>query len=365
MRYVYVDEAPIALDLTLALIRADELDRAAAAFPGGPATAEAATTRKTAAERMRTLAAATDPGLMADRYQLPDHAFDINRRLGDLLADSADLRDQPAVDMADGDRLARLSRVPMVVPVLLVGIFIGVHALGHERQRRAASHHAGEQDVGLIPQPWSEPARVRLVSSTALVAWVLLTVLTALQLSLSSAAARADASASRLATSVTATVLASQLRASLTADAVRTGIDLSMSGLARQFVAVTADDPRQEAIGVADTRSATTWADVAAGMTANPSASDRLDAISVAMIGSQNADWEVILRAQNDAARTAATNGSAANLAGLGLLLAALSATTASAAKVRRRPRRPAIQVALTFLVAAVVAGVSAIAVAL
>jgi len=87
--------------------------------------------------------------------------------------------------------------------------------------------------------------------STALVAWVLLTVLTALQLSLSSAAARADASASRLATSVTATVLASQLRASLTADAVRTGIDLSMSGLARQFVAVTADDPRQEAIGVA------------------------------------------------------------------------------------------------------------------
>jgi hypothetical protein len=363
VRYVYADEAPVALGLTLALIRADELDRAAAAYPGGPATVEVATIRKAAAERSNALKTAADPGLLGKRYELPDHAFAINRRLGDLLADSADLRAHPGVAMAAGDRLARVSRVLLVVPILLVGGFVGVRALGYRRQP-GSGRRVGEEDVGLIPQPWSEPSPVRVVSSTALVAWVLLTVLTSTQLALSSAAARADATSARLATSVAATILASGMRSGLEDDAVRAGIDLSMSGLARQFVTVSPADERQEAIGIADVRAATTWNEVAAGMIAEPSAADGLDAISLSMIGSATSDWNRLVADQNHAAGTAATQSSAATLASLGLLLAALSATTASAAKVQQRPRRPVVWAALAFLTAAVVAGVGALVLA-
>ena len=138
----------------------------------------------------------------------------------------------------------------------------------------------------------ADPAQ-RVAAGVALVAWLLLPVLTAAQLVLSSGSARDDAESSRRATTITGSLLASQLFSLFALRSQQQQVQLGMLSLARQFVAVGDDVPGQPELGGAPTpprrrrgrRSR-------AAMTAPPTESDGVPAEVVAMVTSEPADYD-------------------------------------------------------------------------
>ncbi|MGO4359340.1 hypothetical protein [Terrabacter sp. RAF57] len=351
VRHLYQDQAPVALDLALLEVRADAFQDASDAVtsrglatPGSRlAAAEAATLRKTAGELRAGLQQAGSSLLSAD-YERGDHGYAVSSRLADALtltgADPQGVKDA----VADGDAQAAWALRLAAMSVVAAAAFVVVRTAGHRHRAQAATGpHAqgtpeGDDDVGLVPQPWQERTRAqRLAAAVALVAWLLLPVLTAAQLVLSSGSARDDAESSRRATTITGSLLASQLYSSFALRSQQEQVQLGMLSLARQFVAVGDDVPGQPELAKADAAAASTWAQVAGAMTAPPTESDGVPADVVAMVTSEPADYDRLLAAQHEAVDSSQRRGDAANLMTLGLLLAAFTATAAALA---RRPGR-------------------------
>ena len=235
------------------------------------AAAEAATLRKTAGELRAGLQQAGSSLLSAD-YERGDHGYAVSSRLADALtltgADPQGVEDA----VADGDARAAWALRLAAMSVVAAAAFVVVRTAGNRHRAQAARRRgrtrrarpSGDDDVGLVPQPWQERTRAqRLAAGVALVAWLLLPVLTAAQLVLSSGSARDDAESSRRATTITGSLLASQLYSSFALRSQQEQVQLGMLSLARQFVAVGDDVPGQPELANADAAAASTWAQVA------------------------------------------------------------------------------------------------------
>ena len=358
LRHLYQDQAPVALDLALLEVRADAFQDASdtvtsqgLATPGSRlAAAEAATLRKAAGELRVGLQQAGSSLLSAD-YERADHGYAVSTRLADALT-TAGADPQGVEDaVADGDERAAWALRLAALSVVAAAAFVVLRTAGNRHRPQAdpaAGSTAGSasggsspgdgEDVGLVPQPWQERTRAqRVAAGVALVAWLLLPVLTAAQLVLSSGSARDDAESSRRATTITGSLLASQLFSSFALRSQHQQVQLGMLSLARQFVAVGDDVPGQSELASADAAAASTWAQVATAMTAPPSESDGVPPAVVAMVTSEPADYDALLAAQHEAVDSSQRRGDAANLMTLALLLAAFTTT---ATVLARRPGR-------------------------
>ncbi len=360
MRHLYQDQAPVALDLALLEVRADALQDASdavtsqgVATPGSRlAAAEAATLRKAAGELRAGLQQAGS-SLLSPDYERADHGYAVSARLADALTTAG--ADPHGVEqaVADADERAEWALRLAALSVVAAVAFVVVRTAGNRHRQQpapgpgsAVEHSSVGDDVGIVPQPWQERTRTqRVVAAVALVAWLLLPVLTAAQLVLSSGSARDDAEASRRATTITGSLLASQLFNSFALRSQQEEVRLGMLSLARQFVAVGDDVPGQSELANADATAASTWAQVAATMTAPPTESDNVPPAVVAMVGSEPADYDALLAAQHEAVDSSQRRGDAANLMTLGLLLAAFT-TTATA--LARRPGRGGVAATTT-----------------
>ena len=358
LRHLYQDQAPVALDLALLEVRADDFQDASdtvtsqgLATPGSRlAAAEAATLRKAAGELRAGLQQAGSSLLSAD-YERADHGYAVSTRLADALT-TAGADPQGVEDaVADGDERAAWALRLAALSVVAAAAFVVLRTAGNRHRPQAdpaAGSTAGSasggsspgdgEDVGLVPQPWQERTRAqRVAAGVALVAWLLLPVLTAAQLVLSSGSARDDAESSRRATTITGSLLASQLFSSFALRSQHQQVQLGMLSLARQFVAVGDDVPGQSELASADAAAASTWAQVATAMTAPPTESDGVPPAVVAMVTSEPADYDTLLAAQHEAVDSSQRRGDAANLMTLALLLAAFTTT---ATVLARRPGR-------------------------
>ncbi|MBW8730905.1 MAG: hypothetical protein JF622_07930, partial [Terrabacter sp.] len=184
VRHLYQDQAPVALDLALLEVRADALQDASDAVtsrglatPGSRlAAAEAATLRKTAGELRVGLQQAGSSLLSAD-YERSDHGYAVSSRLADALtltgADPQGVEDA----VADGDARAAWALRLAALSVFAAAAFVVVRTAGHRHRTQAATGPSaagqsdGDDDVGLVPQPWQERTRAqRLAAAVALVA---------------------------------------------------------------------------------------------------------------------------------------------------------------------------------------------------
>jgi hypothetical protein len=191
-------------------------------------------------------------------YTTSDGGYDVPRRLGDVLrSDEVTALDTSAATMRDGDVWARWARGWALLALALAAAYVVRAGLRERRRRRQADR--SPLDIGLIPSPWDEPRRRRLVGMIALAAWVALPVLTAEQLSLSMDSARAAAQSSRLISQVSGAVMVSQVRNGASDDLQMRGMDLTMWGLARQYAATFDGSRGQQLLGTTRWRSACSW----------------------------------------------------------------------------------------------------------
>ncbi|WP_076263811.1 hypothetical protein [Intrasporangium flavum] len=363
LRHVYQDEVPLALQVSLMQVRADALDAAGAGSPA--AAVEARVLRKASGELRASLGASAS--LLADRYADVDHGYAVNRRLADVVGSSARVARAEVIDaVAEGDRFAAGAAWAAGAAVALALGYVVVRLVSTRRRRGASGSGgagAGDPDIGVVPGPWQERTTVtRVAAGAALLAWLLLPVLTAAQLVLGSAASSDGAAGSRRATGMASTILGTQLRQALVVDAAQTAIRTQMVSLARQFVDVSVGDAGQEAIARADESAAGTWATLSARMLELPVHADGVDADIVQLLASGDAELAADLRAQQSAVDASDRAGGAADLLSLAVLLAGLTAAVAAMAKVAGRTGRLATAAASGLVAAAVVVAALAVA---
>lgn len=359
VRHVYLVEAPIAMTITRLLIRADSFAASGAAF-----RAESATLTK-AAEQLKT-SHSSRVGLLAEQYRGEGHEYLVNRRLGDLIVaeQRPDLVSRQTL-AREADNLALRAYLLAAAGVLVAMTFIAARLIaGTTRSRQSAA--SAESDVALVPQPWAETGHRQRTSSVALVAWLLLPLLSSAQIFVSAQAARDDAEATRLAERTTAHIVTGSLHSTLELQALAATIELTELALARAQVAPSTSDPDyQLATSVADVDASQKWEEVSARMTAGPVAADGVDATTRSMIVSSPADWSRLAAEQNTVVDRAQTRGDAVNLLGLALLLAGLAATTAAVARIAGTARRPVVVVAVVLNATATLAAGGALVLAL
>lgn len=359
LRHVYLGEAPIAMAITRLRIRGDSFAAAGAAFQ-----AESATFAK-AAEQLKS-SHSSRVGLLAERYRGEGHEYLVNRRLGDLIAaeQRPDLVSRQTL-ASEADNLALRAYLLSAAGVLVAMTFIAARLIAGTTWS-GQSAGSVESDVALVPQPWAETGQWQRTSSVALVAWLLLPLLSSAQIFVAAQAARDDAEATRLAESTTAHIVTGSLHSTLGLQALATTSELTELALARARVAPsTSDLDYQLATSVADVDASQKWEEVSARMTSGPVAADGVDATTRSMIVSSPTDWSRLAAEQNVVVDRAQTRGDAVNLLGLALLLAGLAATTAAVARIAGTARRPAVVVAVVLNVTATLAAVGAFALAL
>ncbi|WP_323095761.1 hypothetical protein [Intrasporangium sp. YIM S08009] len=364
LRHVYQDEVPLALEVSLMQVRADALDAAGVESPA--AAVEARVLRKASGE-LRAALGSSSSSLLAEKYAGADHGYAVNRRLADVVGSSALVARADVLDaVAEGDRYAAGAAWAAGAAVALALGFVVVRVLTRRGRARgsaaataaAAGSGAGaaEPDIGVVPGPWQERTTLtRLAAGAALLAWLLLPALTAAQLVLGTAAASDGASGSRRATGLGSTILATQLRQGLIADAAQSVVRAQMVSLARRFVDVQAQDPGQEAIAFADGQGADAWAALSARMLALPTHADGVDADIVQLLASGDTEVAADLRLQQEAVDASDRAGGAADLLSLAVLLAGLTAAVAAMAKVAGFTGRLATGAAAGLVAAAVV----------
>ncbi len=354
VRFVYQSELPLAVGIAQARVRRDAIR--SLGVEGDPVVAgEAATTDRLVAQLQMNADQSSNGLAHSDDYTTPDGGYDVPRRLGDLLlADQVTALDLSVASMRAGDRWARWARGWALLALAVAAAHV-VMTAAHSRRRRRA--HASRRDVGLIPTPWAEPRRRRLVTLLALTAWLALPVLTAEQLALSSDSARSAAHSSLLISQLSGAVTVSQVRNGAGADLQMRGIDLMTWGLARQYAATFDGSRGQELLGIAEQRAGERWGELSNAMVAAPGTADGVDAITVEWLASEPSDWERI-RSQQERVQVASERaGSSSDAVALSLLLAALAATAATVARLPGPLRRSSSLLAAGLLGVATLVG--------
>jgi hypothetical protein len=358
VRFVYQSELPLTIGLAQARVRRDAVQ--SLETMGEPEVAgEAATADQLVAQLQMNADQSTNGLAHSDDYTTVDGGYDVPRRLGDVLrADEVTALDTSAATMRAGDGWARWARGWALLALAVAAAYVVLSTVRGRRRRRRAPQTL--PDVGLIPTPWDEPRRHRLVGIVALAAWLALPVLTAEQLALSSDSARSAAESSILISQVSGAATVSQVRNGAAADLRMRGVDLTMWGLARQYAATLDGSNGQALLGIAEQRAGERWGELSDAMAEVPGTADGVDAITVEWLASEPADWEQV-RSRQERAQVAAENaGSASDMVALGLLLAALAATAATVARLRGAPRRSATVLATGLLGLAVLLAVAA-----
>ena len=346
VRFVYQSELPLAVGLGQAQVRRDALRSLDAT--GEPEVAGEDATAERLVAQLRMNADQTSNGLAhGDDYAMPGGWYDVARRLGDVLrTDQVTALDTSAATMRAGDGWARWARGWALLSLVVAAAYVVQSAL---RGRRLRADPA-RPDVGLIPAPWHEPRRRRLVAVIALAAWLALPVLTAEQLALSTNSARAAAESSLLISQLSGAATVSQIRSGAAADLQMRGIDLATRGLVRQYTATLNGSHGQELLGIAEQRAGEQWSEVSKAMVQVPRTGDGVDAITIDWLASEPSDWEHVRSQQEGVQRASERAGSHSDTVALGLLVAALAATAATVARLPGALRRSASLLAACLL---------------
>jgi hypothetical protein len=358
VRFVYQSELPLAIGLAQAQVRRDAV--ASLGDRGEPeVTGEAAAADRLVAQLRMNAKQSNNRLAHSDDYTTPDGGYDVPRRLADALdGDQVTALDTSKATMRAGDQWARWARGWALLALAVAAAFVVLAFLRGRRRRRREP--AGTADVGLVPTPWDEPRRGRSVALLALAAWLALPILTVEQLALSADSARAAAQSSLLITQLSGAATASQVRNGAASDLQMRGIDLTMSGLARQLAATVDGSRGQRLLGIAEQRAGQRWVELGKAMTRAPGSADGVDAITVEWLASQPADWERVRGQQERVQLAAERAGSSGDAVALSLLMAALAATAATVARLPGALRRSALHLAAGLLGAAVLVALAA-----
>lgn len=359
VRFVYQSELPLAVGLGQAQVQRDALQALHA--EGELEIADEVATADRLVAQLQMNADQSSNGLVhGDDYVMPEGGYDVARRLGDVLhADRVTSLDTSAATMRAGDGWARWARACALASLTLAMAYVVLSGVrGHRRRADPAP-----PDVGLIPTPWDEPRRRRLVAVTALVAWLALPVLTAEQLALSSSSTRAAAQSSRLISELSGAATASQIRSGAAGGLQLQGIDLTTRGLVRQYTATLGGSHGQELLGMAEQSAGERWSEVSNAMLALPTTAEGVDPSTITWLASEPADWERTRSQQERVQLASELDGSHGDAVALALLIAALAATAATVARLPGALRRSASLLAASLLcLATLIAAMAALA---
>jgi hypothetical protein len=334
LRHVYGDEAPVALEIALAEARA----RA-----GNDADA---LTERQAAFAMRLAQSGNGDSLAADRYLRPGGWYDVPRRLADVRSQwPALVRLDPDRSFAAGDRRRDRAALIVAATVPLVALYLLAELVVRVRpRRRRPDAPAAVGDVGLVPRPWSSPSRRRFGAAVALVAWLLVVLLSPLQLRFDGNEQRSGALAARMAAEVSRSIEASGLLATFQGSGRRAVRWLETRAEGRLFAASNTRDARLAATLGATSRAEKATSPparaIVTAMTRAPSTSDGVDPATVASVRASPATWTAVMIEQNRHASETERASRRGDRVEIALLLAALtlSLCALAAANAGRRP---------------------------
>ncbi|TKK85266.1 hypothetical protein FDA94_26740 [Herbidospora galbida] len=319
VRHVYADEAPAAMQVSVAEARARHLGTAA----GSQAAVEAEAENQFAWHQRQAHAGGATL-LAGDRYRLDGLGYDVPRRLGDLRASAP--RVDPEGTFSDGDATGRLATwisfltIPLVVVYLVAQLFL---------RRRADS---SDRDVGLAPEP---DVTRRFGVTLAVGVWIVLNVVAPFYAHQQAQEQRAQALAAIRIDRIETSILAGQTLSAFRTEGRRTVLALESRAAARQYAALGADgeDWAQTEIAAADAAAVGTVTDVVARMTRSPAQADGVDPVTRAALAGAPGDWQAQLAGQLAEVDRAERAGQWANVLGLAGLLAGLAATLAALAE--------------------------------
>jgi hypothetical protein len=362
VRFVYGDEAPLAYRVAVARALTEEMRAAArSAGPDGSAAAVEAVVQEQVAFRLASGQDGTGSLAEGNRYRTPEGGYDVGRRLADVRAANPELVAlDPDAAQAAADGFGRAASTATAATGVLVAAYLVVALMrglrGRRRRGRGAATVGAEPDIGLIPQPWAaEPTR-RQATTVALIAWILLTVLSGPQIYFADQEQRAQSLAARDAALITTSIAASSLRQTFMIETSRSIVLANIGSLARELgeLDVSAATARsQQLIADAERAAVPRMSAIAGSMTRPPSAADGVDLATRSVIASTPADWTALQTEQSRQATLADHAGSRADRIVIALLLAGLATSLSAVAAATASPPLPVLWTAIAILLGA------------
>ncbi|MFG3438423.1 hypothetical protein ACGF0J_14360 [Nonomuraea sp. NPDC047897] len=337
IRFVYTDEARPAFRIAMGEVRAEELRLEGA---GAAARFEAGAEAQTAAQ-LRFAERGKGTLVDGNRYQAPDHSFDLPRRLADIRARHPGLvrLDPDAAQRAGDETGGRAFLLSCLVFPLVAGyLLLQVRIVRRRTQRRRA------RDAALIPEPIRQDAR-RVSVSVALLAWLTVVLVAPFQLLANNTEQREHALSARHANRLSATIEASGIVASFGADARRVARELGVRSAARRYVLIDAtatESAQHSPVAEADERTAARSERLLRAMGRIPGSADGVDPATRALLAGDKQDLDRLSRAQARHADLADGAGTRATRLTVALLFAAFALSLASFAgsvQVKKRER--------------------------
>jgi hypothetical protein len=323
LRHVYVDIAPVALDIEVARNRSDILADAAKEHgtEGSVAGFDAEVDQQWAWHQQRAAVA------IPENYRVGDYGYDLaalaaEEYRSENLNQSAQ---EIAASLEAADRARLISELLVGLSVLLIAIYLVTEIVA----RRSGPVPAGP-DVEFVPRPWAGAA------VAAFVAWILLGALPWIQVHAANDATQADAEAARAAVRLTATTAGSTHVAGFALAAQRDVELVELRLLGREYAAEVADGSDlldAEKVATAAYRQALDdQRTISRSMSEPLSSVTDADRLLVAIGDADVVDWQRLLREYQGVAGTANQRASDANFLNVSILLAGLSLTLSTLA---------------------------------
>jgi hypothetical protein len=323
LRHVYVDIAPVALDIEVARNRSDILADAAKEHgtEGSVAGFDAEVDQQWAWHQQRAAVA------IPENYRVGDYGYDLaalaaEEYRSENLNQSAQ---EIAASLEAADRARLISELLVGLSVLLIAIYLVTEIVA----RRSGPVPAGT-DVEFVPRPWAGAA------VAAFVAWSLLGALPWIQVHAANDATQADAEAARAAVRLTATTAGSTHVAGFALAAQRDVELVELRLLGREYAAEVADGSDlldAEKVATAAYRQALDdQRTISRSMSEPLSSVTDADRLLVAIGDADVVDWQRLLREYQGVAGTANQRASDTNFLNVSILLAGLSLTLSTLA---------------------------------
>jgi hypothetical protein len=323
LRHVYVDIAPVALDIEVARNRSDILADAANQHgaEGSVAGFDAEVDQQWAWHQQRAAVA------IPENYRVGDYGYDLAALAAEeYRSENLNQSAQEIVaSLEAADRARLISELLVGLSVLLIAIYLVTEIVA----RRSGPVPAGT-DVEFVPRPWAGAA------VAAFVAWILLGALPWIQVHAANDATQADAEAARAAVRLTATTAGSTHVAGFALAAQRDVELVELRLLGREYAAEVADGSDlvdAEKLATAAYRQALDdQRTISRSMSEPLSSVTDADRLLVAIGDADVVDWQRLLREYQGVAGTGNQRASDANFLNVSILLAGLSLTLSTLA---------------------------------